>query len=215
MRAVQQTRAQVVRPFNSLKSFDRLMDAGVSEQQAREFIGIFEDSINASVENLTTKPELEAAVVSLKSEIQTVETTLKSEIQSLRSDMQASEASLRSEIQASEASVRADMQALEISLKSEIKALRSDMQTSEALIRADMQASDALIRADMQTLETSLKAEIKSEVAAAKAELKQDISEQGKRLSALESGQIFLQRLFFGGTLTILLSIGALFLHQG
>lgn len=175
MRAVQQTKVQVVRPFNSLKSFDRLMGAGVSEQQAREFIGIFEDSINASVENLTTKPELEAAVTCLKSEIQ-----------------------------ASEASVRADMQALELSLKAEIQAVRSEMQ-----------ASDALIRADMQTLEISLKAEIKNEIAAAKAELKQDISEQGKKLSALESGQILLLRLFFGGTLATLLGIGALFLHQG
>ena len=182
MRAVQQTRAQVVRPFNSLKSFDRLMDAGVSERQAREFVGIFEDSINASVENLTTKPELEAAVTTLRSEIQTVETSLKSEIQAVRSDMQALEISLRSEIQA---------------------------------VRSDMQASEALIRADMQTLEVSLKAEIKNEVSAAKAELKQDIHEQSKRLSALESGQILMQRLFFGGTLTILLSIGALFLHQG
>ncbi len=186
MRAVQQTRAQVVRPFNSLKSFDRLMGAGVSEQQAREFIGIFEDSINASVENLTTKPELEAAVVSLRSEIQTVEASLKSEIQT-------SEASVRADMQASEAAIRADMQAMDASLRSEIQAVRSDM----------------------HTLEVSLKAEIKSEIAAAKAELKQDIHEQGKRLSALESGQILMQRLFFGGTLTILVSIGALFLHQG
>ena len=171
MRAVQQTRTQVVRPFNSLKSFDRLMGAGVSEQQAREFIGIFEDSINASVENLTTKPELEAAV-----------TTLRSEIQAVRSDMQALEISLRSEVQA---------------------------------VRSDMQASEALIRADMQTLEVSLKAEIKNEVSAAKAELKQDIHEQSKRLSALESGQTLLLRLFFGGTLATLLGIGSLFLHQG
>jgi hypothetical protein len=96
------------------------------------------------------------------------------------------------------------MQALELSLKAEIQAVRSDMQ-----------ASDALIRADMQTLEVSLKAEIKNEVAAAKAELKQDISEHGKKLSALESGQILLLRLFFGGTLTILGGIIALFLHQG
>lgn len=51
------------------------------------------------------------------------------------------------------------------------------------------------------------KAELRQEMAEMKTELKSDIS-------ALQVSMHLMQRLFFGGTLLILLSIAALFLHQ-
>jgi hypothetical protein len=85
------------------------------------------------------------------------------------------------------------------------------MQASDAALRADMLAGDAALRSEMH----ALRLELKSDIAETKAELKHDINEQSKKLSALESGQIFLQRLFFGGTLATLTGIVVLFLHQG
>jgi hypothetical protein len=168
MQAAKQAMVHIMPPFNSLKSFDRLTNAGVSEQQAREFVGIFEESLNSSIEHLAT-----------------------------RADLQLLETSLRSDMQVMEAGIRADMQAM------------------EAGIRSDMQAMEAVIRSDMQAMGTSLRAEFKADINELKIELKHDIGAINNRLSALETGLVLMQRLFFGGTLLTLLGIGGLFLHQG
>ena len=115
-----------MRNFDTLESFERLKDAGVSEKQARVFVKMVEESVNASIENLATKADLALTKAELKIEI----------------------AEVRTEI--------------------------------------------AVVRTEMAEMKTELKGDIRG----------------------LQSSMILMQRLFFGGTVAILLSIAALFLHH-
>ena len=89
-------------------------------------------------------------------------------------------------------------------------ATKSDLQLTDTGLSAEIQALDLKLTTEMQ----NIRLEFKTDIAELRYEMTQQFSEQGKKLSALETGQILMQRLFFGGTLLILLSIGALFLHH-
>jgi hypothetical protein len=58
-----------MRNFDTLGSFESLKDVGVAEDQARVLVKMLEASINAGVENLTTKAELKADIAEVRSDI--------------------------------------------------------------------------------------------------------------------------------------------------
>ncbi len=159
-----------MRNFDTLHSFDRLTQAGVSNEQARVFVGLFEDSLNSSMEHLSTKQDVSEVKLELKLDIADLRTELKQDIADVRTELKQDIADLRTE------------------LKQDIADLRTELKQDIADVRTEI--------TDLRT------------------ELKQDIAELRTGISVLQSGQILMQRLFFGGTLAILISIGMLFLHH-
>ncbi len=81
--------------------------------------------------------------------------------------------------------------------------LRHEMSEMKSELRHEMSEMKSELRYEM----SEMKSELRQDMAELKLELKTDIS-------ALKVSMQLMQRLFFGGTLLILLSIAALFLHQ-
>lgn len=81
----------VVRAFNSLKSFERLKSSGVSEEQARIFVDIFEQVTTNSVEHLASKEDLHNTEASLKKDVALIvaetRTELKEDIAGIKAEM--------------------------------------------------------------------------------------------------------------------------------
>ncbi len=151
-----------MRNFDTLHSFDRLTQAGVSNEQARVFVGLFEDSLNSSMEHLSTKQDVSEAKLELKLDTSELRTELKQDI--------------------------------------------ADVRTEIAELRTELKQDIADVRTEIAELRTELKQDI--------ADVRTEIAELRIGISVLQNGQIFMQRLFFGGILTILVSIGMLFLHH-
>ena len=107
--------AAAMRSFDTLRSFERLKEAGVSEIQARVFVKMLAESIDASIENLTTKPDLQATQSVLQLEAQAVKTELKLEIQELRTEL------------------KADIQALHLNFENRMSKLEANMYLMQKL----------------------------------------------------------------------------------
>ena len=125
----------VVRAFNSLKSFERLKSSGVSEEQARIFVDIFEQVTTSSVEHLASKEDLENTEVSLKQDIRNTETTLKQDIRN-------TETTLKQDIRNTEMVLRKDMEIIvaktRTELKEDITAVKHELKEDNAAIKAEM-----------------------------------------------------------------------------
>ncbi len=62
--------------FNALKSFDRLKDAGIPEDQARAIVETVEESSMANFEAVATKGDLKQLEIKLTSEINEVKISI-------------------------------------------------------------------------------------------------------------------------------------------
>jgi hypothetical protein len=102
----------VVRAFNSLKSFERLKSSGVSEEQARIFVDIFEQVTTNSVEHLASKEDLHNTELVIRKDIEIIVASTRNE---LKEDITAVKQELKEDIAAlkqDNAAIKAEMSTL-------------------------------------------------------------------------------------------------------
>ncbi len=103
-----------------------------------------------------------------------------------------------------EASINASIENL--ATKADLLITKSDLKADIAEVRTEI--------AEVRTEIADLRTELKGDIAELRIEVKADNAALRSDINVLNSGMILMQRLFFGGIVSILLGMVVLFLHH-
>lgn len=76
---------KLMKPFNTMEAYGRLMQSGMPEAEAKAVIDVFEGASQINEDHVATKADLAATTAGLTAEM----TAIKTDVASLRSEMKA------------------------------------------------------------------------------------------------------------------------------
>lgn len=111
------------------KSYDRLKNSGMTEEQARGIIEAIEESEEFSFRELATKSDLLLTKSELRQEIGELKAELKADIAQVRTEI----AEVRTELKSEIAELRTEVAELRIEFRTEISGLKAGLRSLQTI----------------------------------------------------------------------------------